>query len=43
MTIACGTSAFASACRFAPSARAIADAMPPPIAPAEVICINITT
>ena len=42
MTSACSTSASASSRRPAPSARAIADEMPPPMAPAEIICISIT-
>ena len=42
MTTACITNAFASACRLAPIARATADEMPPPIAPADIICINIS-
>ena len=37
--IACKTRASASACRPPPRARAIADEMPPPIAPADSICI----
>lgn len=43
ITNACSTSASASRRRPAPSARAMEDAMPPPMAPAEVICISITT
>ena len=39
MITACSTSASASACRRAPIARAIADEMPPPIAPPDSICI----
>ncbi len=39
MTIACSTSASASSRRPPPSARAIAEEMPPPIAPADSICI----
>jgi hypothetical protein len=42
MTMACHTSASASARRRAPSARAIDEAMPPPMAPLEVICISMT-
>src|SRR6266508_2842972 len=42
MTSACSTNASASSRRPPPSARAIADEMPPPIAPAEIICISIT-
>ena len=42
MTSACSTSASASSRRPAPSARAIADEMPPPMAPAEIICISMT-
>src|SRR5947209_1910767 len=42
MTSACSTSASASAARRAPSARAIADEMPPPSDPAEIICISMT-
>src|SRR5438552_11727170 len=37
------TSASASARRPPPSARAIADEIPPPIAPADIICISIST
>ena len=37
--MACSTSASASSRRPPPSARATADEMPPPIAPAESICI----
>jgi len=43
MTSACVTSAFASSGLRAPRARAMDEAMPPPMAPAEVICISITT
>ncbi len=39
MIIACQTSASASVRRPAPSARAMADEMPPPTAPADSICI----
>ena len=39
MISACSTSASASSRRPAPSARAIAEEMPPPIAPADSICI----
>ena len=42
MASACSTSASASSRRPAPSARAIAEEMPPPMAPAENICISIT-
>ena len=42
ITRASNTSASASRRRRAPSARALADAIPPPMAPAEVICINLT-
>src|SRR5438093_6731735 len=42
MASAWSTSASASARRPAPSARAIADEMPPPMAPADIICISIT-
>src|ERR1700722_2862496 len=42
MTSACSTSALASSRRFDPMARAMADEMPPPIAPAEIICISMT-
>ena len=41
MMSACSTSASASSRRPAPSARAIADEMPPPIAPADIICISM--
>jgi len=41
MTNACSASALASSRRPAPSARAIAEEMPPPMAPADIICINI--
>src|ERR1051326_1189668 len=37
------TRASASARRPPPSARAIADEIPPPIAPADIICISIST
>jgi len=40
---ACSDNALASARRPAPRARAIADEMPPPIAPADIICISIIT
>ena len=43
MASAWSTSASASARRPAPSARAIADEMPPPMAPADIICISIST
>jgi hypothetical protein len=43
MTMACSTSALASSLRRAPSARAMAEAMPPPMAPADVVCISITS
>ena len=42
MISACITSASAWSRRPAPSARAIADEMPPPMAPAEIICISMT-
>jgi hypothetical protein len=42
MIRACTTSALASALRLAPTARAIADEMPPPIAPADIICMSIS-
>ena len=42
MTSACSANASASARRPAPSARAIADDMPPPMAPADIICISIS-
>ena len=42
-TTACSTSASASLRRPAPNARATAEEMPPPMAPAETICINMTT
>lgn len=42
MISACSTSASASPVRRAPSARATADEMPPPMAPAEIICISMT-
>src|SRR5712691_1637865 len=41
MASACTTSASASARRPAPSARAIAAEIPPPMAPADIICINM--
>src|SRR6266404_5184586 len=43
MMTACNTNALASARREPPSARAIADEMPPPMAPADIICISIRT
>ncbi len=43
MTTACSTSASASSRWPRPSARAIAAEMPPPIAPAEIVCISMTT
>src|SRR5207245_1458765 len=43
MASAWTTSASASARRPAPSARAIADEIPPPMAPADIICISIST
>ena len=42
-TTACITSASASSRRPAPNARATAEEMPPPMAPPETICINMTT
>src|SRR2546427_3382433 len=42
MASACTTSASASARRPAPSARAIAAEIPPPTAPADIICISIS-
>ena len=39
---ACSTSPSASARRPAPSARAMADDMPPPIAPDDIICMSIS-
>ena len=42
MISACMTSASAWSRRPAPSARAMADEMPPPMAPAEIICISMT-
>jgi hypothetical protein len=41
MTIACATSLRAPAGSPAPSARAMAEDTPPPIAPAEVICSSM--
>ena len=41
MTSACTTSRRAAAASPEPSARAIADDTPPPIAPAEVICSSM--
>src|SRR5882724_2466006 len=43
MASAWTTSASASARRPAPRARAIADEIPPPMAPADIICISIST
>src|SRR5437762_568356 len=43
MASAWTTSAWASGRRPAPSARAMADEIPPPIAPADIICISIST
>src|SRR6267143_3588430 len=42
MASAWTTSASASVRRPAPSARAIADEIPPPMAPADIICISIS-
>src|SRR5256712_13953117 len=42
MASACTASASASARRPAPSARAIAAEIPPPMAPADIICISIS-
>src|SRR3989442_706509 len=42
MASACPASASASARRPAPSARAIAAEIPPPMAPADIICISIS-
>ena len=42
MTSACRMVASASSRRPEPSARAIADDTPPPIAPADIICISMT-
>ena len=42
MTSACRMVASASSRRPAPSARAIADDTPPPIAPDDIICISMT-
>jgi hypothetical protein len=39
---ACTASRLASSRRPAPKARATADEMPPPTAPADIICISIT-
>ena len=41
MISACMTRALASAARCAPMARAMAEEIPPPIAPADIICISI--
>ena len=43
MMTACNANALASARREPPSARAMADEIPPPMAPADIICISITT
>ena len=43
MTSAWSASASASARRPPPSARAIADEMPPPMAPADIICISMSS
>ena len=43
ITSACSASASASVRRPAPSARAMEEEMPPPMAPADIICISITT
>jgi hypothetical protein len=43
MAKAWSTNASAAARRPAPRARAIADEMPPPMAPADIICISIST
>src|SRR5438552_2408635 len=43
MTSAWTTSAWASSRRPAPSRRATADEIPPPMAPADIICISIST
>ena len=42
ISTACQASASASAWRWPPSALAIAEEMPPPMAPADIICISIT-
>ena len=41
MTTACMTSPFASARRPPPSARATAEATPPPIPPADIVCMSM--
>jgi hypothetical protein len=43
MTSACQTRASAAAGRRAPSARATAAATPPPIPPADMVCMSITS
>ena len=43
MTIAWATSASAWARRPAPSARATAEATPPPMPPADIVCISMTS
>src|SRR5262245_65240477 len=43
MTIAWPTSRLASAARPAPSARATAEATPPPMPPADIVCMSMTS
>ena len=43
ITSACSARASASARRPPPSARAMEEAMPPPMAPADIICMSITS
>jgi len=42
MMTACSAIASASSWRPAPKARATEDAMPPPMPPADIVCISIT-
>ena len=42
MTVACSASASARASSPAPSARLMAEETPPPMAPADSICISMT-
>ena len=42
MSVACNTRALAFTRSFAPSARLMAEEMPPPMEPADSICCNMT-
>ena len=43
ITIACVTRRLASTRRPAPSARATAEATPPPMPPADMVCMSMTS